>query len=1442
LNKIGAYYSRTEDPVLLERDAKFDELADAQRGLPESAMLRIQHHLLGAGVASVVVESCGDLTNRMSQHFSSFEGQYGIVKDKVEKCLRYLKSDYGFEREMTKNMQNNYASYAESNSPKLKGRSFEEVKAEFFSLWDAYADMHRQLRVFNYPQRIARDAAIALGQRRFAACVHNLTLLKNIIDKGEEAYIAAAGEYHPAKTASDKTPPFSDTVYPNMDKPDGEGSNAYALMPDKTEGYNTDISLERLMGESPADKPQHAPPSLKRASGIPTWMQFLRNMKGIRGLLDELVAWDNYDPSELGVNTKREALVIAGQELKVSFDEYAEFHKSHTYPMKVWRVITLPDGIDSLNTNSVGIYWSWDMDAAESHSGTGRHGGNNWLLEAEIQNNDIDWYGTLLANIEPGNGADECEIRLKPGAQIKLISQKAVDAGINNSWSEEQDVPLNKMVTAFQDDPDWADAYGDDEDGALDYDAPNYVSGECYQYAIALVELTGFTPYIINDSEEGPVHAVVMHPSKKFLDASGLLTLKQIEKKYGLTKPFATPTTLEGLTAMCFPEDEEIEDAKKVAIPQLKKLGIPAKTAARVRPAIVNFDALTLYEFLEQEGLADKFENMDEDDQYLKEELYAENLEHFGTMTFPITVWRALEVPEGQDVNLEQAGVYWTWVENSADAYFGGSSMWAPSGAKKGEHVCIEAQVMRAEDVDWKGTMRANFIDPDENELRVLPGTELKLVGIQREGADFSYNPVPGVHTVTASSKTAIAPYFTKAQDLYRVLQDRWNFATKSKWYGKPDVSVGKLEGYDVRKTMDDEGAPFFALYDPVNKVWAAYCEFNEQKGEHYFTVGAIAFLPQYTGLGLAAKWYAWLIKNNQTPVLVSGEKQTRGGQGIWEQLAKMPGIFIYAWNPNTNEYFSVDQDDLHAEKLIWENDNDDDYDLLRKELLEPDLSPERYEQITDEIEVMNEDKLNARDLYLVAVKDTPQARKGASVKFSSRKTSGLDVSTLIKGVGVALLSGIVGVMAVKPSSPPPMSATDKQLTQVGHEMIKNLPNSIKSRIGNPDTIIFKEGDTGGYIAEVAEPGSRVVYINPKYVDAFLHTIVADQLTAHEVTHIMQDRVDPQRNKFPKDNENDRYGKFTGYEDSWATLRDLRAKGDRMWNHSDEEQGMIVQQYEALKDTLNITTDPKGKQEVKNKLKFYEPYIQDYDQLKVGHRHARTARMSDVLPYDFEAYVKKHGGFEALTKFIGIDTSDLERYAWSDTDAYEALQDDPKAQEEWLMERVYEDWWRRYDEALSMHDSWAWPLTIWRQVTLKDLNALKTKGIGIYWAYEESAAEAHWGDFSQGSSKFTIEAQVNEDSVDWESTMYANLNPSTGEDEKELTLKEGAPLKITRWKGDDGVWKNPLPAWKRVTAAAGDRNTLVPRNNTENPGMHREPLFDESFAEDDSNQPPVAHG
>ncbi len=200
-SKAATYYSTATDPVILERDEKFDELASAQRGLPESAMLRVQHHPLGPGVASFVLEHCGDLTHRMSEHFSSLRGQYNTVKDKVEKCLRYLQQDYGFEQEMNTNIKNNY-----KGSSRLKGRSFEEANNEFFSLWDVYADAHAALKVFNYPQRIARDAAVALGKRNFNAAIHNLTLLKAILAKGVDAYIEAAGEFRPSKKLASALP------------------------------------------------------------------------------------------------------------------------------------------------------------------------------------------------------------------------------------------------------------------------------------------------------------------------------------------------------------------------------------------------------------------------------------------------------------------------------------------------------------------------------------------------------------------------------------------------------------------------------------------------------------------------------------------------------------------------------------------------------------------------------------------------------------------------------------------------------------------------------------------------------------------------------------------------------------------------------------------------------------------------------------------------------------------------------------------------------------------------------------------------------------------------------------------------------------------------------------------------------------------------------------
>ena len=112
---------------------------------------------------------------------------------------------------------------------------------------------------------------------------------------------------------------------------------------------------------------------------------------------------------------------------------------------------------------------------------------------------------------------------------------------------------------------------------------------------------------------------------------------------------------------------------------------------------------------------------------------YDENVAHFSTVDFPITIYRAVQVETGTQPNLEHAGVYWTWVENSADAYFGSGSMWDQGGPhpKNPQTVILKAKVLRSTDVDWDATLLANMLNEEENEITVVAGAELRLVGIE---------------------------------------------------------------------------------------------------------------------------------------------------------------------------------------------------------------------------------------------------------------------------------------------------------------------------------------------------------------------------------------------------------------------------------------------------------------------------------------------------------------------------------------------------------------------------------------------------------------------------------------------------------------------------------------------------------------------------------------
>jgi hypothetical protein len=178
----------TEAPALeAERLEAFDRLADAQRGAPEMAMLRAQD-AIGGGVMSVMVEHIGDLTHRMAEK-SDFipHAGYEFVKPKVERGLRHLKDGYGFSREHYENITNN-ARY--HNVP------VEEYSNKVRTALRAYADAHKKLRVYNYAQELARDAAVALGEEKFGFCQTCLDQLMDMLETPEK-WAAKASAYDP---------------------------------------------------------------------------------------------------------------------------------------------------------------------------------------------------------------------------------------------------------------------------------------------------------------------------------------------------------------------------------------------------------------------------------------------------------------------------------------------------------------------------------------------------------------------------------------------------------------------------------------------------------------------------------------------------------------------------------------------------------------------------------------------------------------------------------------------------------------------------------------------------------------------------------------------------------------------------------------------------------------------------------------------------------------------------------------------------------------------------------------------------------------------------------------------------------------------------------------------------------------------------------------------
>lgn len=90
-----------------------------------------------------------------------------------------------------------------------------------------------------------------------------------------------------------------------------------------------------------------------------------------------------------------------------------------------------------------------------------------------------------------------------------------------------------------------------------------WLRGDCFAYAIAILETRKGTPYLLMDPEEGPVHAVVKDPEGRILDAAGEVTLQQLENRYGAPGAFLSETSEKGLGFLGGVTNADLRAARK---------------------------------------------------------------------------------------------------------------------------------------------------------------------------------------------------------------------------------------------------------------------------------------------------------------------------------------------------------------------------------------------------------------------------------------------------------------------------------------------------------------------------------------------------------------------------------------------------------------------------------------------------------------------------------------------------------------------------------------------------------------------------------------------------------------------------------------------------------------------------------------------------------------
>lgn len=162
-----------------------------------------------------------------------------------------------------------------------------------------------------------------------------------------------------------------------------------------------------------------------------------------------------------------------------------------------------------------------------------------------------------------------------------------------------------------------------------------------------------------------------------------------------------------------------------------------------------------------------------------------------------------------------------------------------------------------------------------------------------------------------------------------------------------------------------------------------------------------------------------------------------------------------------------------------------------------------------------------------------------------------------------------------------------------------------------------------------------------------------------------------------------------------------------------------------------------------------------------------SIEMSDILT---DKYIKS---------YIDDGYADGLLYYYANKDEYD--DEDEARESEGFYDLVKNELENNFEDAFyNISDRiYSGKITIFRAMTVADdwVNHLKKQGkrLGIYWSWDEDAAEAHWGKNHKNTA--VLKSEIAEKHVNWKSTLENNVNSSLS-DEREITLYKNTPIKL----------------------------------------------------------------